>query len=204
MDRSNDGAPRRKLSDILNGGNSSNAADALRDQWDSTEAAGDFGALPAGTYTCRAVAGELTTNRWDTPRYSLAFRVIEGDYAKRQVWLDLYLTEAALPMTKRDLAKLGVRSIDQLEQPLPPGIRCAVKVATRVGDDGEERNRVRSFEAIGIDKDPTADDDFAPDAPTAEAAAPVAETPDTTDAPAADATDTPDTPDAPAGGEGES
>jgi len=32
-------------------------------------------------------------------------------------------------MSKRDLAKLCVTSLDQLDQPLPPGIRCKVKLA---------------------------------------------------------------------------
>ena len=35
----------------------------------------------------------------------------------------------SLPMSKRDLAKLCVTSLDQLDQPLPPGIRCKVKLA---------------------------------------------------------------------------
>ncbi len=75
-----------------------------------------------------------------------------------------------MAMTKRDLGKLGVTSIDQLEQPLPQGIRVKAKLALRRDDDGTEYNRVRSFEVLGIDepeKDP-----FAPkDEPMAEAKA---------------------------------
>lgn len=152
------GAPRRKLSDILNGG-----ADSLRQQWENTEAAGDFAPLPSGTYTARIISGELEASKTrNTPGYKLTFRVLEGEYAGRLIWLDLWLTPAALPMAKRDLAKLAVTSITQLEQPLPPGIRCTVKVALRKDDDGSEYNRVRSFDVIGIDADPTADADFAP------------------------------------------
>lgn len=65
-------------------------------------------------------------------------------------------TAAALPQTKRDLGKLGVTSLEQLETPLPKGIRCRVKLALRRDDDGNERNRVRTFEVVGIDK-PTSD-----------------------------------------------
>ena len=51
-------------------------------------------------------------------------------------------------------------TLEQLEQPLPQGIRCRVKLALRKDDDGSEFNRVRRFEVIGVDK-PEADA-FAP------------------------------------------
>jgi hypothetical protein len=75
------------------------------------------------------------------------------------------LTPAALPLAKRDLSKLGVTSLEQLERPLPPGIRCRVKVVLRKADDGTEYNKVQSFAVVGIDT-PTADA-FAPAEPTA-------------------------------------
>lgn len=158
---------RRLLSDIVNGG-----ADSLRNQWDQTKAAADFAPLPAGTYTARILSGELFTSRTNaTPGYKLCFRVLDGEHAGRQLWHDLWLTPAALPMTKRDLAKLGVTSVEQLEAPIPPGIRCRVKLALRRDDDGTEYNRVRSFDVLGIDADATADPDFAPSAAEAEAEA---------------------------------
>jgi hypothetical protein len=163
---SNDVQPRRRLTDILRDG-----AGSLRDQWDATEAATDFVPLPAGTYTARVVSGELFSAKSGTPGYKLAFRVLDGEHVGRQFWHDLWLTAAALPMTKRDLGKLGVTSVDQLEAPLPAGIRCMVKLALRRDDDGTEYNRVRGFDVLGIDADPTADPDFAPDAPTAEGGA---------------------------------
>jgi hypothetical protein len=55
-------------------------------------------------------------------------------------------------MAKRDLAKLGVTALEQLEQPIPQGIRCKVQVVLRRDDDKTERNRVRSFEVIGVDQ----------------------------------------------------
>jgi hypothetical protein len=64
-------------------------------------------------------------------------------------------------MTKRDLAKLGVTSLDMLDRPLPVGIVCDVKVVLRVDDDGIERNRVLSFDVVEVLADPTADADFA-------------------------------------------
>jgi hypothetical protein len=164
-DHNTPGAPRRKLSDILNAGD-----DTLRDAWQRTEAATDFAPLPAGTYTARIIGGELSAAKTGTPGYKLTFKVLEGEHTGRQFWSDVWLTAAALPMAKRDLAKLGVTRLEQLEAPLPPGIRCAVKLALRAEDDGTAYNRVRSFDVLGIDADPTADDDFAPEpTPTADA-----------------------------------
>jgi hypothetical protein len=65
-----------------------------------------------------------------------------------------------MPQTKRDLGKLGVTNLEQLENPLPKYIRCQCKIALRKDDDGNEANRLKSFEVLGIDK-PEADA-FAP------------------------------------------
>lgn len=158
MNHNNEGgAMRRKLTDILRGGD----ADSLRDQWDRAEAATDFEPLPGGTYTARILSGELFTARSGTPGYKLAFAVLEGEHAGRRFWHDVWLTATALPMAKRDLGKLGVASLNQLEKPLPPGIRVKAKVVLRRDDDGGEHNRVRTFEVVGVD---TVDDpDFAPE-----------------------------------------
>ena len=106
-----------------------------------------------------------------TPSYKLTFRVLEGDYTRAaSFWHDVYLTPAALPMAKRDLGKLGVTALEQLERPLPPGIRCRVKLALRRDDDGNEYNRVRTFDVVGID--PPEADAFAPQRPPSPAAPP--------------------------------
>lgn len=150
------------LSDILAAGS---GGGNLNDLWDSTDAAGENGPLPPGEYIAHVVGGELETSRTNgTPGYKLTFSVIEGEYTGRRFWLDCWLTPAAIPQSKRDLGKLGVTSLAQLENPLPRGIRCKCKLALRKDDRGEERNRVRSFDVIGID--PPEVDAFAPDEPT--------------------------------------
>ncbi len=175
----------KKLSDILSAG--AGSGQDFGDIWNSTDAAGDFAPLPAGQYICRIESGELDTSSRGTMGYKLTFVVIEGpkkgtegetDSAGRKLWHDLWLTPAALPMAKRDLAKLGITDPEQMEEPLPLGIRCRVQVALRRDDDGTERNRVKRFEVIGIDTpepeafaplptdspaDDTADDDAIPD-----------------------------------------
>jgi hypothetical protein len=146
---------RRNLSDILRGAD----RDDLTRAWDETQAAADLAAVPKGEYVALIMSGELVTSRTNsTPGYKLTFQVAEGDFIGRRFWYDLWLTKAALPMTKRDLAKLGVNNLDKLERPLPPGIRCRVRLALERDDDGTERNRVKSFSVIGIDPP----DPFAP------------------------------------------
>jgi hypothetical protein len=148
---------RKSLSDILHDG----AKESLSQAWGETQAAEDFTPLPPGEYVARIVGGELfTAKTTGTAGYKLAFRVLEGDHQGRQFWHDVWLTPAALPMAKRDLAKLGVTALEQLERPLPPGIRCRVKVALRKDDDGTEYNRVKRLEVVGIDE--PEQDAFAP------------------------------------------
>jgi hypothetical protein len=149
--------PRKSLVDVLNG---TGRAELAR-QFDETEAASDLLPLPRGSYRCRVTDGELTTSKSGTPGYSLTFSVENGEHKGRRLWHTAWLTPAALPMTKRDLAKLGVTSLDMLDGQLPAGIVCDVKVVLRADDDGVERNRVVSFDVVEVLADPTGDDDFA-------------------------------------------
>jgi hypothetical protein len=150
---------RKLLSDIL----SQNDNQRLAETWEATEAADDYRPLPAGEYEVQVITGEPFNSRTTgTPGYKLTFQVLDGENAGRRLWHELWLTDAAMPMTKRDLNKFGVASYDQLNQPLPQGIRCRVKIGLRREDDGTEYNRVRSFEVIAIDepeRDPFAPDD---------------------------------------------
>jgi len=139
---------RKSLSDILHNGERENLSRA----WGETQAAEDFAPLPAGEYACHVIAADpFNAKTKGTPGVKIAFKVIEGDHQGRQVWHDCWLTPAALSQSKRDLGKLGVTSLEQLERPLPPGIRCRVKVTLRKDDEGNEFNRVKRFEVVGID-----------------------------------------------------
>ena len=148
---------RKSLVDVLHG----TTRDELARQFDEAEAAGDMLPLPRGEYRCRVTDGELVTSKGGTPGYTMTFTVDDGEHKGRKLWHTAWLTPAALPMTKRDLAKLGVTSLDMLESPLPAGFVCDVKVAVRADDDGVERNRVVSFNVVALLADPSADDDFA-------------------------------------------
>lgn len=158
-----------KLTEILAAGGFS--GDDFGARWDATAAAEDFGPLPAGEYVARAERGELATSRVKgTPSYKLTFRVAEGPHAGRPLWHDVWLTPPAMPQAKRDLAKLGLTDPAQLEQPLPAGMVCRLRVSLRRDDDGAERNRVTRFDLLRVET-PEAD----PFAPPADAQQPPAE-----------------------------
>src|SRR4051794_26345844 len=96
--------PRKRLSDILS--YSSDPVN-LSKRWDATEAASEFTLLPPGEYLCRVLSGELFQSKQRrTPGYKVALEVTEGEFEGRRVWHDVWLTAAALPMAKRDLAKI--------------------------------------------------------------------------------------------------
>lgn len=165
---------RKSLRDILHPG----GQDKLSQAWDKTEAAKDFTPLSKGEYVCRLTSGTLQNSRSKaTPGYKLEFTVAEGPYAGRKLWHDCWLTPSALPHTKRDLLKLGINSVEQMNRPLPAVFLCKVKVTLRKDDDGIERNKVQSFEVIGIEK-PEADA-FAPRPATAAGGQPPDGTPST-------------------------
>jgi hypothetical protein len=148
---------RKSLVDVLNGP----SRDELARQFAEAEAAGDMVPLPRGTYRSRVTDGEVVSSKSGTPGYQVVFTVDDGEHRGRKLWHTAWITPAAMPMTKRDLAKLGVTSLDMLDRPLPVGIVCDVKVVLRVDDDGVERNRVASFDVVEVLADPTADADFA-------------------------------------------
>src|SRR5690348_12954625 len=139
---------RKKLSDILRGSD----RDALAKHWKDTEAAKDLAPLPPGEYLFRILAGELFTSKGQgTPGYKLSLEVAEGEHEGRRCWHDIWLTPAALPLAKRDLGKIGVSDLEQLEHPLPAGILIRAKVTRRKNEDGTEFNRVVRFETAGIE-----------------------------------------------------
>lgn len=156
--------PQPRLADLLG---TAGLGD-LSDQFATTEAAAERETLPPGKYLCRVARGELGTSRnTGTPRYSLRLEVIEGPHAGHAVYHDCWLTPAALPQAKRDLAKLGVQSLSQLERPLPPGIIVEAHVVIRTSDGGDSRNAVKRFAFIRHDEAAVEDPDFAPPAPPA-------------------------------------
>src|SRR5512135_989319 len=123
---------RKRLTDIL----MNSERERLERTWSTTKAADDLKPIPAGDYRCRILDGTLFNSKGGTPGFKLTFEVCDGEHASRRVWHDVWLSEAALPMAKRDLRKLGVEHLKQMDRPLPVGIIADVRVALRKGDDG--------------------------------------------------------------------
>ena len=105
---------RKRLTDVLNS--------AVLDQWNTTEAAAEMNPLPKGEYLATVECGALFNAKSGTGGYKLCFVVTDGEAKGRKVWHDVWLTPAALPMAKRDLAKLAITQPEQLERPIPEGI----------------------------------------------------------------------------------
>lgn len=139
---------RKRLSDILRNGN----LERLAKIWETTKPAEDLKPIPPGEYHCRIIEGKLDESKSGTPGYKLTFEVIDGEHAGRRLWCDVWLTGAAARYARRDLAKLGIESLEQLEKPLPDGMIVAAKVALRKGDDGAEFNRITRFDLFKIEK----------------------------------------------------
>jgi hypothetical protein len=121
---------------------------SLQSTFDSAETAADSVPLPKGVYECELERGELFQSRQGTPGYKMAFRVLDGEFKGRCVFNDSWLTPKAMPFSKRDLAKIGLTSVAQLEAPSPRGFVCSVSVVIHRDDDGTEHNRVRNFDVI--------------------------------------------------------
>jgi hypothetical protein len=138
---------RRKLSDIL----LNSERERIAEIWADTKPADDLKPIPPGKYSCRIVDGALFSATSGTPGYKLTLEVTEGEHVGRRLWWDCWLSAAAIPLAKRDLERLGVTDLEQLERPLPEGIIVVAKVALRRADNGEEFNKVTRFEPAGIE-----------------------------------------------------
>jgi hypothetical protein len=149
---------RKKLSDIL----VNSEREKLGRVWDSTKAADDRKPLPGGDYRCSVASGELFNSKQGTPGYKLKLVVLDGEHSDRFLWHDVWLSEPALPMAKRDLGKLGITRPEQLERPLPEGIIVKARVAIRRNEDGTEYNRVTRFDVVDIE--PPEPEPYAPSA----------------------------------------
>jgi hypothetical protein len=145
---------RKKLSDILRGGGG--GADWLNngngDGWGDIPPAPERGPVPSGRYVAYVVDGALFKSKEKkTPGYKMTFEIIEGGFKGRRCWYEIWLTDNNKANAVRDLLKLGIKCPAQLEQPLPRGIRCNIRVVLRRSPDGAEFNELKEFQVVGID-----------------------------------------------------
>lgn len=153
----NTAPPRRSLFDaIANTPQPSRpAADDPLAQFDTVEAADEPTPLPRDTYEGVATAGKLVQSSRGTDGYRLEFRVTQGEYAGRKLWHTYWLSEKALPFTKRDLKKFGLDSLQKLKSPFPADrYVCRLAVVVKCEDDGRERNEVTSITVLRTQEPP--------------------------------------------------
>ena len=117
--------------------------------------------IPPGKYEVDVLRSELKRAKTGTPLYRLSLSVHDGEHAGRKLWRDYFLTENAVAISRRELARLGIESSAQMRQPLPVGLIALAVVGIEQDDrTGERRNTVVSVTKLRID--PPAADPFAP------------------------------------------
>jgi hypothetical protein len=140
------GMSHGRLNDILGG-----RVEEFKESWYSAAARSGTNneLLPEGTYRCEIVHGELfESSRKRTPGYQITFKVLSGECAGRLIMHTLWLTERALSFAQWQLSNLGITRPEQLEEPLPAGLKADVELETKFDDRDREYNRVRSFELV--------------------------------------------------------
>lgn len=138
-----------KLTDILG----SDGHDELTRVFNNVDAAPELGPIPLGDYIAHITRKEVTTSRVkQTPSVKLTFTIIEGDFANRCVWYDIWLTRNWMTYAKRDLAKIGINSLEEIDPPLSDLFRCSVRVVVHRDDDGNETNQVKKFDVVEVEE----------------------------------------------------
>jgi len=113
----------------------------------SGEAANDYDVIPAGEYTANTLKVERFKSKNNTAGYKITYKIVEGEHKDRRLWSDHWRTPTAAPYTKRDMAKLGIFSDNDIEK--AEQYRVSLNVVVRMRDDGIEYNEVKSFRVLG-------------------------------------------------------
>jgi hypothetical protein len=138
--------------------------------WGDIPPAPERGPVPPGRHIAYAIDGRAFNARTTgLPGYKVTFEVVEGEHKGRRAWYDIWLSDKNRSNAVRDLAKLGIHNKEQLDRPLPRGIRCEILVARCRSDLGNEFSEVKEFRVLGIDT--PAPEPFAPQPPAQEGGA---------------------------------
>jgi len=119
----------------------------------------EFTPLPPAIYTARVQKGEYTTTKAGVECYRLKFEVTEGEQKGKTVIRTFWFSPKALPYTQRDLALFGLITSTALLSPFPEAGReyvVRLMVALQRGDDGIERNDIKSTTIVRVVESPAA------------------------------------------------
>ncbi len=106
--------------------------------------------LPPGTYTGTLMMSRIVRS-WRSKSVGVAlYWDVQLRHGKKRVWRTLWLSPAALPRTKRELAQLGVRTLADLDNdpPVPAGAICKLVIADRRDRDGYVETRIVHWEVL--------------------------------------------------------
>jgi hypothetical protein len=123
--------------------------DEDRALWDQSGEA-HIGLVPKGCYRATLIeGGPAVSPKKGTKSYKLVFSITDdGPHQGRRLYMDLYVTRLALPMTKAQLKLIGITEFDQTQRTLEKRFECQIRVTIERDDDNTERNRVREFKMI--------------------------------------------------------
>lgn len=125
------------------------ARSGLAADFDNAESAERLAPIPAGEYQARAVDARLDESRKGTPFFGMRLEIVAGEHTGRRLLAKWYLSGAAMPYSKRDLAALGITSFAMLRQGCVPRGLVRLRVALRAGDDGGQYNEVKAVFPCG-------------------------------------------------------
>ena len=102
--------------------------------------------VPPGTYTGRLVASRITRSLKTKNVGVTLYWHLESPSGGGggRVWRTLWLSPAAIARSRGELARLGVRTLAELDRdpPVPAGVMCEVVVGATRGRDGYEETQV--------------------------------------------------------------
>lgn len=122
--------------------------------FDNTLPAEALPPIPAGEYAAQWVDGTLGESRKGTPFYQARFEIASGEHTGRRLLHRWYLSAAALPYSRRDLAALGFDSFAKLQSNAVPRGLVRLRVALRRDDTGATFNEIRAVIPGGPEPDP--------------------------------------------------
>ena len=102
--------------------------------------------MPPGEYVARWVGCGLDESRKGTPFYGVRFEIVDGPHAGRRLVHRWFLSSAALPYSRRDLAALGLTTFAQLQNGAVPSGLATLRVALRRDDAGMVHNEIKTVQ----------------------------------------------------------
>lgn len=133
----------------------------LESLWNSSQPAPDDEPVPRGNYLTKIVEGKRGQANNGTKFYQTKHIIQDGDRTGQAVFQKYWLTNNAMPRTRRELAKHGITSFEQLDSPLPAELVCETRIVIEESDDGYRSNKIVRLKVVRVEEKRA--DPFAPE-----------------------------------------